>query len=281
MAVAAIKKYGGYALGGLAAGLWLVALFLLAKTAQNSAQFGRLHPWILLINAVGVVVLLVLLAAKLTQLVRDYRRHVIGSRLKLRTVTIFGALVIPPLLIVYYFALEFLNRGIDSWFDVEVKQGLNEALMLSRAVLDLNRREYLDTTEALAQSVGRTPEDDLIQTLDFARRTNGALEITLLGQHGRIVATSTERPAETSSAAAFRRSDAAGPAGSAVRESRASAGWRLHHSYGSAAHVVYANRRTAGSARGVSGARASRSARRYGATSAHAVWRALLLCVSH
>ncbi len=197
MAVAAIRKYGGYALGGLAVALWLVALFLLAKTAQNSAQFGRLHPWILLINAVGVVVLLVLLTAKLAQLVRDYRRHVIGSRLKLRTVTIFGALVIPPLLIVYGFALEFLNRGIDSWFDVEVKQGLNEALMLSRAVLDLNRREYLDATEALAQQLAGTPERDLVQSLDLARRSNGALEVTLLGQHGRIIGTSTDRPAET------------------------------------------------------------------------------------
>src|SRR5262245_40010118 len=129
MALAAIRKYGGYALIALGAGLWLAALLLLAKTAQNSAQFGRLHPWILLINAIGVVVLLVLLAAKLAQLMRDYRRHVIGSRLKARTVGIFGALVIPPLLVVYYFALEFLNQGIDSWFDVDVKQGLSEALM--------------------------------------------------------------------------------------------------------------------------------------------------------
>jgi len=197
MAIAAIKKYGGYAVIGLGVVLWLAALFLLAKTAQNSAQFGRLHPWILLINAAGVVVLLVLLTAKLTQLVRDYRRRVMGSRLKLRTVTIFGLLVIPPLLIVYYFALEFLNRGIDSWFDVEVKQGLNEALMLSRAVLDLNRREYLDATETLAQDLELTPERDLIRRLDVERRANGALEITLLGQHGRIIATSSSRPAES------------------------------------------------------------------------------------
>jgi nitrogen fixation/metabolism regulation signal transduction histidine kinase len=197
MAIAAIRKYGGYALVGLGAALWLAALFLLAKTAQNSAQFGRLHPWILLINAVGVVVLLVLLTAKLAQLVREYRRHIIGSRLKLRTVTIFGALVIPPLLIVYYFALEFLNRGIDSWFDVEVKQGLNEALMLSRAVLDHNRREYLDATETLAQDLELTSERDLIRRLDTERRANGALEYTLLGQHGRIIATSTERPTES------------------------------------------------------------------------------------
>jgi nitrogen fixation/metabolism regulation signal transduction histidine kinase len=150
VAIAAIKRYGGYVLIALGAGLWLAALFLLAKTTQNSAQFSQLHPWILLINAAGVVVLLVLLASKLTQLVRDYRRHVIGSRLKARTVAIFGVLVIAPLLIVYYFAIEFLGRGIDSWFNVEVRQELSEALRQSRGVLELNRREYLERSEVLA-----------------------------------------------------------------------------------------------------------------------------------
>ena len=95
----------------------------------------------------------VLLARKLWQLVRDYRAHVPGSRLTARTVGIFGALVIAPLLIVYLFSLEFLNRGIDSWFKVEVKQGLSDALVLSRAALDLRMREYAERTETLAESL--------------------------------------------------------------------------------------------------------------------------------
>nr|HQH63789.1 CrcB family protein [Clostridiales bacterium] len=41
--------------------LWVAigaaALILLAKTAQNSAQFGRLQPWILLLNIAGAFVL--------------------------------------------------------------------------------------------------------------------------------------------------------------------------------------------------------------------------------
>jgi nitrogen fixation/metabolism regulation signal transduction histidine kinase len=55
--------------------------------------------------------------------VRDYRRHVPGSRLKGRTVAIFSALAVAPILVVYYFSLQFLNRGIDSWFELEVSQG--------------------------------------------------------------------------------------------------------------------------------------------------------------
>ena len=52
--------------GGL---LWLAAILFMAQTAQNSEQFSRLHPWILMINAAGLVVLLVLLGGKLAQLV--------------------------------------------------------------------------------------------------------------------------------------------------------------------------------------------------------------------
>ena len=72
-----------------------------------------------------------LLAGKLTRLVRDYRRHVPGSRLKGRTVAIFSALAVAPILVVYYFSLQFLNRGIDSWFELEVSQGLKDTRELS------------------------------------------------------------------------------------------------------------------------------------------------------
>ncbi|HJS21125.1 MAG TPA: ATP-binding protein [Steroidobacteraceae bacterium] len=197
MAFAAIRRYGGYVLIAIGAGLWLAALLLLAKTAQNSAEFGQLHPWILLINALGVMALLAMLAVKLTQLVRDYRRHIIGSRLKARTLAIFGVLVIAPLLVVYYFALEFLNHGIDSWFNVEVRQELSAALQQSRAVLDLNRRESLARSEDLAQALGETDDRAAVALLAAERRQGGAIELTLIGANGRIVATSSERLIDT------------------------------------------------------------------------------------
>ena len=97
-----------------------------------------------------------LLARKLWQLVRDFRDHVPGSRLTTRTVAIFGALVVVPLLVVYLFSLEFLNRGIDSWFRVEIRQGLNDALVLSRSALDLRMREQARRTEASAAVAARS-----------------------------------------------------------------------------------------------------------------------------
>src|SRR6201989_349411 len=142
------------------------ALLLLAKSVQNSSAFDRLQPWILLLNITGVIALTVLLARKLWQLVSDYREHVPGSRLTARTVSIFGALVIAPLLIVYLFSLDFLNRGIDSWFKVEVKQGLSDALVLSGAALNLRMKEYSSRTEQLAHSLATSASGEIQEKID-------------------------------------------------------------------------------------------------------------------
>jgi PAS domain S-box-containing protein len=187
---------GGAALLILWTAIGAGSLLLLAKSVQNSSEFSRLQPWILLLNLIGVIALSILLARKLWQLVRDYREHVPGSRLTARTVGIFGALVIAPLLIVYLFSLEFLNRGIDSWFRVEVKQGLNDALVLSRAALDLRMREYSGRTGSLARALSKASPGDIQAQLDEERRATEGLEIVLYGEHERIIAASLDNPLE-------------------------------------------------------------------------------------
>jgi len=175
----------------------LGAFLLLAKSVQNSAEFGRLQLWILGADVCGVLALSVLLARKIWRLVRDYRAHVPGSRLTARTVGIFGALVIAPLLIVYLSSLEFINQGIDSWFKVEVKQGLSDALVLSRAALDLRMREYSHRTVTLAGALAGAAPGDVQSKLDAERRVSEALEIALFGPHERIIAASLENPLDS------------------------------------------------------------------------------------
>ena len=209
-AAAIIRKHGSTVLGGVGVVLWLVALYLLASAAQNSAKFDRWLPWILLINISGLLTLVLLLAAKLSRLVRDYPRHVPGSRLKGRTVAIFSALAVAPILVVYYFSLQFLNRGIDSWFELEVNQGLKDTRELSRAALDVRVREFLQHTEVVAHELSGLPDFDLIGTLDRERRDSTALEFTVVGAQTRILATSSDRPDGHPAGARDRRDDAAG-----------------------------------------------------------------------
>lgn len=192
MVFAPVKRWRAYGTIAVAALIGMAVLTLLARSVENSSQFSRWQPWVLLMNIIGVIVLAVLLTRKIWQLVRDYRNHVPGSRLTARTVSIFGALVIVPLLLVYLFSLEFLNRGIDSWFRVEVKQGLGDALVLSRAALDLRMREQGRRTEEFAAVVADLPDGSLLSALDAERRGNGALEMLVVGRNGEVLAASIE-----------------------------------------------------------------------------------------
>ncbi|HEY4969259.1 MAG TPA: ATP-binding protein [Steroidobacteraceae bacterium] len=196
-AAALIRKYGSTVLGGIGVVLWLVALYLLASAAQNSARFERWMPWILLINISGLLTLVLLLAGKLTRLVRDYRRHVPGSRLKGRTVAIFSALAVAPILVVYYFSLQFINRGIDSWFELEVSQGLKDTRELAHAALEVRKGEFLQHTQVVAHTLSAGSDIELLGTLDRERRDSTALEFTIVGAQAQILATSSDRPMDT------------------------------------------------------------------------------------
>jgi two-component system, NtrC family, nitrogen regulation sensor histidine kinase NtrY len=196
-AAAMIRKYGATVLGSIGVALWLAALYLLASAAQNSAEFDKWLPWILLINISGLLTLFVLLAGKLWELVRDYRRHVPGSRLKGRTVAIFSALAVAPILVVYYFSLQFINRGIDSWFELEVSQGLKDTRELSHAALEVRVREFLQHTQVVAHTLSASSGLELIGTLDRERRESTALEFTIVGSQAQILATSSDRPMDT------------------------------------------------------------------------------------
>ncbi len=189
-----IRKYGSTVLGCVGVALWLTALFMLASAVQNSEKFTIWLPWILLVNIVGLLTLVVLLVGKLARLVRDFRRHVPGSRLKGRTVAIFSALAVAPILVVYYFSLQFLNRGIDSWFESEVSQGLIDTRELSHAALDVRVREFLQHTQFVARSLSGLSNFQLAASLDRQRRDSTAIEFTVVGAQARIIATSSDRP---------------------------------------------------------------------------------------
>ncbi len=169
---------------------WVVALALLAVTTRDSQEFGKLQPWILMVNAAGVLVLVALLTGRLVELVRDRRALVPGSRLRSQAVAMLSVLVLAPLLLVFTFSVLFLTRGIDSWFHVEVRQGLSDALGLSRAALDLRMREFTDRTERIAEDLAQQRSMQLFSALDEHRRLAGAEELAVVGP-GRIEAYST------------------------------------------------------------------------------------------
>jgi nitrogen fixation/metabolism regulation signal transduction histidine kinase len=181
------------ALGAFAS---IASLVLLANTAQDAKLFDELQLALLAVNLAGVLVLIVLIGRKLHELVRDWRAHVPGSRMKARALLMFSVLALAPIAIVYYFSVNAINRGIDSWFDVDVQRGLDDALSLSRAALSLRMREFSGRTERVAEELRGTPDLGLVSQLERYRRFAGASEMMVVGDHGHILATSMDLAAD-------------------------------------------------------------------------------------
>ncbi|MEM9208596.1 MAG: ATP-binding protein [Pseudomonadota bacterium] len=179
--------------GAIGVVLAVVALYMLSQTAQNSQQFDRQANEILLINIAGLIILALLLIGNLGRLLRDYRAHVPGSKLKARMVGMFVGLAIVPLLVVFYFSMQFINRGIDTWFNAQVEEGLEDALALSRAALDMQMRGNLNSTAQIARRLRDVDASQLVYEVGRLRNESSAKEISVFGRNSQILATSSDQ----------------------------------------------------------------------------------------
>ncbi|MGM0593169.1 MAG: ATP-binding protein [Pseudomonadota bacterium] len=174
--------------------LLLAALYLMSAATQNSALFGQLYSLLLAINILALLLLLLLIGRNLISLISRYRQRTPGSRLTVRLVIMFVILSVAPISVLYYFSLQFLHRGIDSWFDVRVEQALEDSLELGRTALDSRLRELRRQARLQADSLSR--EDDASAALQIhqMRQRSEAIEMTLLTLSGRIITSSSADP---------------------------------------------------------------------------------------
>jgi len=171
--------------------LLLVLLSYLSDATHNSERFGQMYSWLLVTNAAGLVILGALVVANIVWLLGQHRKQVPGARMTTRLVVMFVILAVVPVSVVYYFSLQFLQRGIDSWFDVRIEQGLEDAMDLSRAALDVRLRDILQLTARMGDELEDTPAATLSLALYDQRLSSGASELTLFGSDGRIIASSS------------------------------------------------------------------------------------------
>jgi len=173
----------------------LVTLHLMSSAVQNSATLSRLFIPLLLFSVVGLAILLVLIVANLVELVQQYRRREPGARLTARLVVIFAALALPPVLVVHHYSTDFLRHGIESWFDVQIDEAMEQVLELSRSSVNLQLRDQLRATERLLPSLPDTADVPILAVrLAELRRQSGATELTLLNAEGIVIVSSNANP---------------------------------------------------------------------------------------
>ncbi len=99
-------------------------LFLLATAGANTEFFERKYRLLLGINIAFVLFLMVIVGFLLWRFRRRLKSGVFGSRLALRLMLVFSLMAILPGALVYAVSVQFLEKSIESWFDVKVDRAL-------------------------------------------------------------------------------------------------------------------------------------------------------------
>ncbi|MCU7812702.1 MAG: HAMP domain-containing protein, partial [Candidatus Thiodiazotropha sp. (ex Notomyrtea botanica)] len=180
-------RIGGFSVALLLI-LLLVTLHLMSSAVQNSAELSRYFVPLLVINLAGMVILIGMITYNSVRLIRQYLRQSAGSRLTLRMLLIFIVISLTPVGVVYYYSFSFLQGGIDSWFDVQIDQAMEDARELGQASLDLNKRLWLKYTEQQLLSITDASESALSLSIAELRQQSGALELSLSDPFGQIIA---------------------------------------------------------------------------------------------
>jgi nitrogen fixation/metabolism regulation signal transduction histidine kinase len=176
------------------AALLVASLKLAEDVARDSDRFAAHYKWVLGASIGALAVLIATIGQRLWRLRADLSRAAPGARLSRRLLLVLIALALPSTIVVYGFALRFLDATVDNWFDVHLEQALDDALEMGRIVVD----EHLHTAETasatLAQRLSAEPDTPAQTALDDAIDALGAIELTVFGGDGHVLATASSDP---------------------------------------------------------------------------------------
>lgn len=172
--------------------LLLILMYLISESLQRANQPEHLYLSLLGLSALGILFLAAVVLGHIIRLVTHYRRGAPGARLTARLVLTFVGLTSIPVLIVFYFSVSFIQRGIDSWFDVQVEQAMSDALSLSQLAFDGQMRTAMNETLRAAKQLKGVSGDLVALDLNAVRRNTGAHEMTIFGSRNLIVASASD-----------------------------------------------------------------------------------------
>jgi nitrogen fixation/metabolism regulation signal transduction histidine kinase len=177
-------------------GFVLLSLQLMSSATQESSQLGEMYSALLVINTLGSIILFGLVAVNAYSLVRELQKKAAGSRLTTRMVSLFVLLALAPAAIVFYFSVQFLHQGIDSWFNVEIDRAMDDALELSQSSLAQRMNWHIKQTRQMAAQLQDKSESMIALEIGALWNDSGALEIAVFSNQGHILASSSANPSE-------------------------------------------------------------------------------------
>lgn len=84
------------------------------------------------INFILIVLLLFLIIRNLVKVFYEYRRGIIGSRLRAKLVATFVGLSLIPTILLFIFAINFLSYSMEFWFNIKIGDALKRSLEVAQ-----------------------------------------------------------------------------------------------------------------------------------------------------
>ena len=166
----------------------LLLLTLLFQASGDSAGFSDTLPILFLGGSVLGGALLGLLGWRMWWLQKRIRRGVFGAKLTLKLLLMFGVVALLPVLVVYAASVFFLNRSIETWFDVRVDHALASGVNLGQAALDDLLQDLDKKAQRIALSLSDEGAGSMITALSTLREQSSVQELTLFDERGGVIA---------------------------------------------------------------------------------------------
>ena len=168
-----------------------ISLLALMFSADNPNELNKIQFPLIAVNIVSFVVFLFFVSLSAKKLIVDYKKNKLGAKLRLRMALAFGGLAVVPAIVLFFFAISFMNKGISVWSDADVEQGLNNALMLGRSALDEKIQQGLFETSNIA--LGLTGIEGIDQQLQQLVKTSNAEQLVVLDSDLLVLSSSSNQ----------------------------------------------------------------------------------------
>ncbi len=173
-----------------------ILLALLATASGNTEFFERHYPTLLWVTTGVAALLFVLVLELLRRLAMRWRRGLFGTRLMARMAGSFVLMSVLPLALMFFVAVQFVGRSIESWFDVPLERALDSGMNLARASLESQLNELSQKARVMAVELAQTPPSSMAGTLSALRDQAAVQEALVVSGSGRIVSASGGRFAQ-------------------------------------------------------------------------------------
>jgi nitrogen fixation/metabolism regulation signal transduction histidine kinase len=167
-------------------------LYLLSSSSANTEGFSNNYYGLLGLTGLLASGLAGLVSYQLWRLRNKLKNKIFGARLALRLVLFFTLIAVLPGVLIYAVSVQFLDKSIESWFDVRVEKALEGGLNLGKTSLDNSLKELAKKTQFTASFLAEKTPGQYQHALEDLVDEDMGQEAALFNVEGKLIASSVD-----------------------------------------------------------------------------------------